>query len=275
MRIILGGDNTDDKIRTQFLEMYDDKLLLIDYLKFIIANKAVADFEDIGFCYWNISDSYALLKDGRQLFDNHKTFYDYVKNYNDNHLLWLVCDATQKLTLEHYGYGDFWWQIYKESIAKNQKRTNHFALFCAHRAALYTNKTIIHTKENLDFAANRFHELLKNAKNTNEYLFYKTVYLSLISRFLPFDKNELKHLCEHWFCHLAEPKSKNQFLIGEWQSFITPFDKRKQAEISINSVINAFIYNDEQKLAKHLYQTARDFGLSKNLYIEKVLLKPF
>lgn len=210
-----------------------------------------------------------MLKDGRQLFDNDKVFYAHIKTCDDRYLLWLVCDATQKLTLEHCGYGDFWWQIYKEAITKNQNRTNHFALFCAHRAVLYANETVIHTKENLDFAATQFQEFLKNTKSTNEYLFYKTVYLSLISRFIPFDKNELKYLCENWFRHLAQPKVKNQFLIGAWQSFITPFDKNKQAEISINSVINAFIYNNEQKLAKHLYQTARDFGLRRNLYIEK------
>lgn len=34
---------------------------LISYLNYTIDNKIVVEFEDIGFCYWNISDNYALL----------------------------------------------------------------------------------------------------------------------------------------------------------------------------------------------------------------------
>lgn len=261
----------NSQIKSQFLKLYNDKLLLIDHLKSLINNKLVTDFEDIGFCYWNISDSYALLKDGHQLLDNHKMFYDYIKNHNENYFLWLVCDATQKLTLEYHGYGEFWWQVYEEAITKNQNTTNHFALFCAHRAALYTNKTVIHTKQNQDFVANRFQEFLETTKNTDEYIFYKTIYQSLTASLMPFDKNELKSLCENWFCYLSQPKAESQFLIGEWQSFVTPFDKLKQAELAVNSVINAFIYNDELKHARYLYQTARNFGLNKNSYIEKRL----
>lgn len=261
----------NSQIKSQFLKLYNDKLLLIDHLKSLINNKLVTDFEDIGFCYWNISDSYALLKDGHQLLDNHKMFYDYIKNHNENYFLWLVCDATQKLTLEYHGYGEFWWQVYEEAITKNQNTTNHFALFCAHRAALYTNKTVTHTKQNQDFVANRFQEFLETTKNTDEYIFYKTIYQSLTASLMPFDKNELKSLCENWFCYLSQPKAESQFLIGEWQSFVTPFDKRKQAELAVNSVINTFIYNDELKHARYLYQTARNFGLNKNSYIEKRL----
>lgn len=265
--------NINNQIKSHFPHLYNDKLLLIDYLKILIHDKTVTDFEDVGFCYWNISDSYALLKDGRRLFNNHKAFYEHIKKRDENYLLWTVCDATQRLTLEYHSYSDFWWQNYKEAVLKNQNSTNHFGLFCSHRTALYSNKTITHKKQNLDFVATHFQELLENTKSTDEYLFYKTVYLSLISRFMPFDEDELKYLCENWFCHLTQPKNKTQFLIGEWQSFVTPFNKHKQAEIAINSAVNAFIYNDELKLAKHLYQTARNSGLNKNLYIEKNWIK--
>lgn len=261
----------NSQTKSQFLYLYNDKLLLIDYLKSLINNKAVTNFEDIGFCYWNISDSYALLKDGHQLLDNHKMFYDYIKNYDKKYLLWLVSDATQKLTLKHHGYNEFWWQVYEEAVIQNQNGTNLFALFCAHRAALYTNKITVCNKQNLDFAIKRFQEFLKVTRDTDEYLFYKTIYLSLIASFMPFDKNELKNLCENWYYYLSQPTAQSKFLIGEWQSFITPFNKRKQAEIAINAVINAFIYNNELKLAKCLYQTARNSGLNKNIYIEKRL----
>ena len=198
-------------------------------------------------------------------------FYDYIKNYDKNYLLWLVCDATQKLTLEHHGYGEFWWQVYEEAVTQSQCTINHFTLFCAHRAALYTNKITICQKQNFDFATHSFQDFLETTKNTDEYIYYKTIYQSLTASSMSFDKNELKSLCENWFYYLSQPKSKSQFLIGEWQSFVTPFNKHKQAEIAVNSVINAFIYNDELILAKHLYQTARNSGLNKNSYIEKRL----
>lgn len=261
----------NSQIKLKFFRLYNDKLLLIDYLKSLINNKLVTDFEDIGFCYWNISDSYALLKNGHRLFDNHKIFYEHIKMCDDYYLPWLVCDATQRLTLEYHGYSDFWWQIYKEAVTKNQNNTNHFALFCAHRAALYANTTVTHKNQNLDFTVNHFQEFLKTTKCTDEYLFYKTIYLSLIYGLVSFDENELKYLCKNWFCYLSQPKTKSKFLIGEWQSFVTPFDKRKQAELAVNSVINAFIYNDELKPARYLYQTARNFGLNKNFYIENRL----
>lgn len=76
-------------------------LELIKYLEDVIANKEATDFEDVGFCYWNISDNYALLRDGHALKKNHQAFYQHVTTYDKSYLYWLVCDATQRLTLEN------------------------------------------------------------------------------------------------------------------------------------------------------------------------------
>lgn len=71
----------NNEIRNSFLELKitgqrsaitiqekrDKDLKLIAYLKSLIDNNVVADFEDIGFCYWNISDNYAFLRDGYSL----------------------------------------------------------------------------------------------------------------------------------------------------------------------------------------------------------------
>ena len=109
---------------------------LIRYLKSAIDNNVVTDFEDVGFCYWNISDNYALMKDGHSLMRNHQIFYEHIKNNDACYLYWTVCDATQRLTLEKDGFSKFWWGLYEEATEKNYYNNVYFAEFNAHRAAL-------------------------------------------------------------------------------------------------------------------------------------------
>ena len=71
--------------------------------------------------------------------------------------------------------------------------------------------------------------------------------------------------------YLSYSESFNDFLIGEWKSFITPFDKKKQAIVGINSAINALIYNNDIKVATSLYLEACHVGLPQNSYIERKL----
>lgn len=271
----------DEQIRKRFIEFKktgqrsamtlrekERDLQLIQYLKAVIENNEVTEFEDIGFCYWNISDNYALIKDGDCLLCNHRAFYEHIKLEKCCYLYWLVCDATQRLTLEKSGYSDFWWTLYREATELNLDCNNFFAEFNAHRAALYINPILPHTQYNLEYAKLNFEEFLQKVKNTLEYQFYKVIYLSLISRFSSFDKIELKRLCDYLFDGLLYPETTNSFLIGEWQNFITPFDIHKQSVVGINSAINAFIYSGDLQTAKEIYTHACNIGLPKNHYIE-------
>lgn len=271
----------DEKIRKCFIELKitgqrsamtpEEKkkdLQLIHYLKSVLKNNEVTEFEDIGFCYWNISDNYALIKDSYDLMYNHQTFYEHIKAENCCYLYWLVCDATQRLALEKDGYSDFWWTLYQEATVQNLNCDNYFVEFSSHRAALYTNPILSHTPYNLKYAKLNFEKFLQKAKNTPEYQFYRVIYLSLISRFSSFDKMELKNLCDNLFNGLSHPKTTNSFLIGEWRNLVTPFDIHKQSVVGINSAINAFIYSGELQTAKEIYTNACKIGLPKNHYIE-------
>lgn len=271
----------DEQIKKRFIELKttgqrsamtpeekEKDLQLIHYLKAVVENSEVTEFEDIGFCYWNISDNYALIKDGYALMRNHQTFYEHIKAENCCYLYWLVCDATQRLTLEKDGYSDFWRTLYQEATEQNFNCDNYFVEFSAHRAALYRNPILSHTQCNLEFAKLNFEKFLQKTRNTPEYQFYKVIYLSLVSRFSLFDKIELKSLCDNLFNGLSHPKTTNGFLVGEWRNFITPFDIQKQSVVGINSAINAFIYNGEVQTAKEIYKNACDIGLPKNHYIE-------
>ena len=245
---------------------------LIEYLKHALEHNEVVSFEDVGFCYWNISDNYALLRDGHAQYKNHMAFYEHVKNNDPVYLFWPVSDATQRLTLEKDGYADFWWSLYHEAVQQNTDNRCFFPEFCAHRAALTSVPALPHTKENLAFARSAFEQFLRRTESSEEHTFYRAIYLSLAAKIAPYDRSELKHLCEELLDGLSYPNTEREFLIGEWSSFITPFCKRKQAAIGINSIINAFISNGETQVARELYLTACDRGMTKNHYIESKLL---
>ena len=243
-------------------------LKLISYLKAFIEENTDAHFEDIGFCYWNISDNYAFLRDGHSLCENHKRFYDHIINQNSYYLFWLVCDATQRLALEKDGHGTFWWNLYREAIEQNTNNKQYFAEFNIHRAALYSNKNLTISQDNLNYAKSNYEKFLSKTESTSENLFYKMIYLSLVSKFSLVDDNELYCSGNLLFEYLSFPKISKDFLTGEWKSFVTPFDKKKQAEVGIISAVNALIHCNNTKKARDLYFEACRMGLPQNHYIE-------
>lgn len=246
-------------------------LELIEYLDSVIASKDVTEFEDIGFCYWNISDNFALLRDGHALRRSHQAFYEHIIAQDKSYLYWLVCDATQRLTLEKDGYSDWWWLVYREAISCNAENTHLFAEFCAHRAALYQNHLMSPKKECMAYAKANFEAFLDKAKNVSEYPFYRLLYLTSVSKCFPTDNREIEELSEQMLSDLLHADVPCDFLVGEWRSFITPFGKRKCAVVGITSAVNSLIDTGEAESAKRLYYAACEDGLSKNAYIEKRL----
>lgn len=246
-------------------------LLIIDYLKSVLESSTVTDFEDIGFCLWNISDNLALLRSGNSLIKNHMLFYEHIKTGNSSYLFWAVNDATQRLTLEKYGYSEFWQSLYAEAVERNKNSNNYSAEFHSHRAALYISPYLPYDPVQLETAKENFEYFLKKSSASAEHRFYRTVYLALISRFSPVDKSELQFLCEEMFCKLSVQEKPTGFLTGEWQSFALPAGIRRQAAIAVNEVINAFIYSGDIKTAEKLYREGLNHGLPSNRYIEKRL----
>ncbi|MBQ3069920.1 MAG: hypothetical protein IJD01_08265, partial [Clostridia bacterium] len=71
-----------------------------------------------GCLLWNLSDVYAMKRDFGALCDNHRRFEAHISTMAPMYRLWLVCDATQRLTLELGGYEEFWWGIYEKAAAQ-------------------------------------------------------------------------------------------------------------------------------------------------------------
>ena len=249
----------------------ENDLKLIAYLKYLIENNVVVDFEDIGFCFWNISDNYAFLRDGYSLYENHKQFYEHIINNDSCYLFWLVCDATQRLALEKDGYYNFWWDLYREAVEQNSNNKLYFAEFSIHRAAFYSNKNFTFSKENINYVKRNFENFIAKTESTPENIFYKTMYSSLAARFSQIDSNEIFSLSNTLLKYLSLPQASSEYLCGEWKSFTTPFDRRRQAVVGINSAVNALIDCNDKKMAKDLYFEACNMGLHQNSYIEKRL----
>lgn len=246
-------------------------LELIEYLNSVIASKEVTEFEDVGFCYWNISDNYALLRDGHALRKNHQAFYDYIMSNDASYLYWLVCDATQRLTLEKDGYSDWWWSVYREAVSYNLKKADLYAEFCAHRAALYRSPVLPTEQKHITFAMESYKALLDKVKNTSEYLFYRLIYLTLVSKYSSVDNREIKALSKDLLPFLSYEKESYDFLVGEWKSFTMPFGKHKCAVVGITSAVNSLIDTGKTESAKALYYAACKEGMSKNAYVERRL----
>jgi hypothetical protein len=275
----------NSQIKNRFLELkvvgqrcaispeYKQKrdMQLIEYLKHVLEHNEVVEFEDVGFCYWNISDNYALQRDGHSQYKNHVNFYEHVKNHEPVYLFWTVCDATQRLTLEKDRYGDFWWSLYREAVQQNSDNRCFFPEFSAHRAALTSVPDLPHTNEHLAFARSAYEQFLRRAEGSEAYTFYLTIYLSLTAQVAPYDQSEQEHLCAELLDGLSAPDIERNVLVGEWSDITTHFCKRKRAAIGLNSVINALINCGELQPARELYLSARDKGLAKNYYIESRL----
>ena len=268
----------EQRTREEFTRLYqqcrsgnaDDQHVLIAYLRSLIANGEVGAFEDVGFCFWNISDQYALLRDGDNQAKNHRRFYEHVSQGDDRYLYWLVNDATQKLTLEKDGYGDVWWEYYYEAVQRNE--TKGLPSECGvHRAALYRNPLLPVDDRRVLFVKQRFEDFLSHTQGTEEYAFYYAMYLSSVAQYEAVEETILMDVGQSLLGDLSAERIPNDFLIGEWSKFATSYDRRRRAEVGIYAVVNALIDTKHTECAKVLYTEAVSLGLPKSMYIEKRL----
>lgn len=112
-------------------------LAVIDFLQPALYGNVLKGTEEIGFAYWNISDSFAMLRDSGNLYKNHREFADFLKDKPSKYLFWPVSDATQRFALELGGFADFWWDCYRNASSKNAGMSGIEAItFECHNASL-------------------------------------------------------------------------------------------------------------------------------------------
>lgn len=260
-------------IRTKFKCLQSQNNLdgIIKYLSSILSINN-ADNLLAGFCYWNISDSYAMQRKSEEVYANHLDFCKMLDTMDSKYKLWSVCDATQRLTLELGGYGDFWWDIYKNAINLNPNTTNiERIVFDSHVAAISINPKVETPKSRLYLAKDNFEKFVKASANPENEAFYKLVYSSLVLKVFGDEEYDIINLCNSIMPFLMEKSFESKFAVGEWERLNAPRSRQNMAQVGINRAINALIDVGKKTQAKELYNEALNSGLTNNTYIEKRL----
>ena len=260
-------------IRTEFKRLQSQNNLdgIIDYLSSILlTNKA--DNLLAGFCYWNISDSYAMQRKSEELYANHIKFCKMLDNMDLKYKFWSVCDATQRFTLELGGFGDFWWELYAKVIDLNPETTDiERIVFDTHVAAISINPKVDTPKSRLYLAKDNFEKFVKYSANPENEAFYKLVYSALVLKGFSDEEYDILNLCHQVVPFLKEKSLESEFVVGEWERLNAPRSRQNMAQVGINRAINAFIDVGKKAQAKELYNEALKNGLTRNTYIEKRL----
>ena len=148
-------------IRTKFKCLQSQNNLdgIIKYLSSILSTN---DADDLlaGFCYWNISDSYAMQRKSKEQYANHLNFCKLLDNMDSKYKFWSVCDATQRFTLELGDFGDFWWEHYEKAVDLNPNTTDiEWIVFDTHVAAISINPKVETPKSRLYLAKDNLDNL--------------------------------------------------------------------------------------------------------------------
>ena len=245
-------------------------LAVIDFLQAALRGNELEGTEEIGFAYWNISDSFAMLRDSGNLYKNHCEFADFLKDKPSKYLFWLVCDATQRFTHELGGFADFWWDCYKSALSKNAGISGIEAItFKCHNAALSVTPAVKTPACYLELAKNNFRSFLEATEASDNHIFYQTFYYALCLKAFGNVERDVFELGMQLLPWLKSDKTQNDFLVGEWKMLNGKRSKYDLARVAVNRAINALIDTGSADPARKLYNEARAYGLTENAYIEK------
>ncbi len=223
-----------------------------------------------GCLLWNLSDVYAIRREADMLYKNHRRFEAHLQTMPPMYRLWLVCDSTQRLTLEVGGYDDFWWDIYEEATA-NYNLACEAALFEVHRAAFYKSSKMPYDPDRAIWVKDRFSSFLEQAHHSPSTAFYRLIYTALCVKHFGEAEQDLFTCCKPFFADLSSRDEEPIYALGEWDAINCHRSRRTQAQIGINNAINALIDSGDVKRARELYTTACKQGLHTDSYIEQRL----
>ena len=214
-----------------------------------------------------------MLRDSNNLYKNHCEFADFLKDKPSKYLFWPVSDATQRFTHELGGFGEFWWDCYKNALSKNADINGIEAItFECHNAALSVVPVVKTPVCYLELAKNNFRSFLEATEASDNHIFYETFYYALCLKAFGSAERDVFELGMQLLPWLKSDKLQNDFLVGEWKMLNGQKSKYDLARVAINRAINALIDTGSGEPARELYGEARAYGLSKNAYIEKRIL---
>lgn len=245
---------------------------VIEYMNYLL-NNHINDFFDTGFCMWNISDSYALMRDGESLYKNHKRFADFLSDNPSVYGFWAVSDTTQRFTLISSGHESFWHELYCNALGNCEITSENYRVaYEAHRAALAVHPLLKIPEEHLLYADKKFSEFIDNTKENDENNFYKLIYLSSAIKAFRRTDIDVESFCRDFNKNLMSEDTITEFVCGEWEHLNRARSAKNQANVGITAAVNALIDIGEMQRAAEIYHTAKKYGLPANVYVEKRLV---
>ena len=253
-------------------EKHSRDMATAEYMRHLIDSKAVRGFEDIGFCLWNISDSFALLRESEKEYLNHQEFADFVSKGDNKYKFWTVSDTTQRFTLISGGKGEFWQELYRDAVENcTLDDENYRIAYEAHRAAMAVHPALKISKEFLLYADSKFSEFLQKNKNRQEYGFYRLIYSACVMKAFGKTEIDIEEMCGEFYSFLNKTDIQCQYLTGEWKQLNFSRSEKNCGSVGIAAAVNALIDTGELDRAKKLYSEAKEHGLAENAYINKRL----
>lgn len=253
-------------------EKYSKDNATIEYMRYLLDSNTFSDFKDKCFCFWNISDCYAMLRDSEREYENHRKFADYVSRGDSKYSFWTVSDATQRFTLTLGGYGEFWQELYRNA-AENTIVTNenYRIAYEAHRAAMAVHPDLEISENFTRYVDMMFGKFLESNKEREEYGFYRLIYLSASMKAFGKSDADIEALCSDFYGYLDCEDRECEFVLGEWEFLNRERSERNRAVVGITAAVNALIDIGEIQRGRELYSDALRYGLPQNAYIEKRL----
>lgn len=245
-------------------------LSVIEYMNLLLSSGKTTDFKDKCFCFWNISDSYAMLRNPAELYKNHLKFAEYVSTGDKIYGFWTVSDCTQRFTLISGDYENFWHDLYKVAVENTPVTNENYRIaYEAHRAALSVHSSLDIPYEHLKYYNEKFSEFLESSKSREEYSFYSLIFLSAQIKAFKRDDIYIEDMCAEFFEALGSEDTATVYAVGEWEYLNRFRSKREQSVVGITAAINSLIDIGEKKRAIELYNEAKQYGLPENTYVNK------
>ena len=258
---------TDQRNALTQEEKEKSDFFVIEYMNLLLSSGEATDFKDKCFCYWNISDSYAMLRRPTELYKNHLNFAEYVFNGDKIYRFWPISDCTQRFA---GGYENFWHDLYKVAVENTPiTKENYRIAYETHRAALSVNSSLNIPFEHLKYYNEKFSEFLESVKSREEYSFYMLIFLS--AQIKAFERNDIyiEDMCAEFFEALGNKDTATAYAVGEWEYFNRLRSTRNQAVVGITTAINSLIDIGEKKRALELYNETKKYGFPENTYVNK------
>ncbi|URN95136.1 MAG: hypothetical protein NAG76_02445 [Candidatus Pristimantibacillus lignocellulolyticus] len=228
-----------------------------------------------GWALWNISDSYAIMREPLLEHQNHINFVEWGKDtLHPDKLHWFVSDGTQALTLSLGNKLDDWIEWYEYACKYSSKnKDNRGVRFESHRAMAATFIKL-NMLSSIGNPLNRMKELIEEDGNWENIIFSKITYYSLLLEkgyklndyvVLKDAKDNIQSLMNDVSLELKNGERKES-LLGSWEELNESRQSRRAMLVLLHNLGCTFSETTYYQESVEVFSTAIDNGVNITKY---------